>query len=183
MLRVDELRKAAGVQCPHQTLPTASGEKAESVDDGCGIYATRPAICRGYRCLWLQGGLEDDERPDQTGGIVDLEARGASVALMIAETEPGSFDASEGLQRIVARYREEMPVRVIAFGNEADPDRPFRVFEANGVERRVDGEWVETLRDGISVGRARQPWAERLARRLAIRWRRKKVARLLDPEI
>ncbi|MEE8167216.1 MAG: hypothetical protein V3T64_16740 [Myxococcota bacterium] len=56
LLRVDELHKVAGEDCIHQR-GTA----------GCGIYETRPPICRGYRCLWLQGGLEDDERPDRTG--------------------------------------------------------------------------------------------------------------------
>ena len=77
VLRVDELGKAAGRDCVHQR-----GER------GCGIHATRPTICRAYRCLWLQGGLEEDERPDRTGGVVDLETTGVGLRLAIREVRP-----------------------------------------------------------------------------------------------
>lgn len=160
VLRVDPLAKPAGVDCVHQC-----GER------GCGIYATRPPICRDYRCLWLQGGLRDDERPDRTGGIVDLESVGIGVRLGIREVRRGAFDASPALQAIAARYRDQMPVRISDAEDVMNPDRPFRVLLADGVEHRVTGDRIDVHRDGVLIERRRLPWAERLARRVANTWR------------
>ena len=62
---------------------------------------------------------------------------------------------------------------VVAAGAVEDPDRPFRVLLADGVEQRVEGERIEIHRDGALVERRRLPWAERLARRFSIWWRRR----------
>ncbi len=166
VLRVDELAKAAGRDCRHQRG-----------SDGCGIYSTRPSICRGYKCLWLQGGLEEDERPDATGGIVDLESRGTGVGLVIREISVGAFEKSPALQTIARRYREEMPVRIIDTDDLMNPDRPFRVLAANETEYRVCGEWTELYRQGKFVSRRRLGWAERLARRVGIAWRLRRMRR------
>ena len=167
MLRVDELAKPAGQDCPHQRGV-----------EGCGIYQTRPPICRGYQCLWLQGGLEDAERPDRTGGIIDLEGRGTGVQLGIREIRPGAFDASPALQAIAERYREQMPVRISDTEDVMNPDRPFRVLLASGVEHRVAGEWSEVFEDGAFRERRRLGWAERLARRVGIWWRMRGLDRV-----
>jgi Fe-S-cluster containining protein len=161
ILRVDELAKPAGRDCVHQRGPR-----------GCAIHATRPAICRAYRCLWLQGGLEDGERPDATGGIVDLETTGVGLRLAIREVRPGVFDASPVLQAIAERYRSSMPVRITDTADPMDPDRPFRVLLAEGVEQRVAGEQVDVFRDGLLVESLRLPWLERIARRVGQAWRR-----------
>ncbi len=161
VLRVDELAKPAGHDCVHQ--------RGRS---GCAIHSTRPSICRGYRCLWLQGGLEDDERPDATGGIVDLETTGVGLRLAIREARPGSFDASPALQSIAERFRASMPVRITDTGDVGDPDRPFRVLLADGVEQRVAGLRIEVWREGRLVERLGQSLLERAARRVAILGRR-----------
>ena len=161
VLRVDELAKPAGIDCVHQR-----GER------GCGIHASRPEICRRYACLWLQGGLEDDERPDATGGIVDLEAVGPDVRLGIREIERGAFDRSPALQAIAERYRSEMPVRITDAEDVMNPDRPFRVLLADGIEQRLAGDQIEVLRDGVLVEQRVLPWAERFGRRVSILIRR-----------
>lgn len=160
ILRVDELGKPAGRDCVHQRGT-----------EGCGIHATRPPICRAYRCLWLQGGLEDDERPDRTGGIVDLETMGVGLRLAIREARPGAFDASPALRAIAERYRGSMPVRITDVGDPLDPDRPFRVLLADGVEQRIAGTRVEVFRGGQLVETRRLMGLERWARWLALRWR------------
>jgi Fe-S-cluster containining protein len=166
---VDELAKPAGRDCVHQRGGSA----------GCGIYDSRPPICRGYKCLWLQGGLEDDERPDRTGGIVDLEPRGTGVQLGIREVRRGAFDDSPMLQAIADRYREEMPVRISDTADLMNPDRPFRVLMAKGVEHHVEGEWSHVFQDGVLVADERLGWAERCARRLGIWWRMRRLRRTL----
>ena len=198
LLRVDELDKRAGADCIHQRpafasalVDVATRGPADSPDDlpgdspehavGCGIYETRPPICRGYRCLWLQGGLEDDERPDRTGGLVDLEPTGLGVRLAIRESRRGIFDDSPALQSIAERYREQMPVRISDAEDVSNPDRPFRVLLADGLEHRVQGERVEIRRHGVVVGNRRLPWAERWARRLLNGWRARGLARGTPP--
>lgn len=170
ILRVDPLGKAAGVDCEHQR-----GER------GCGIYETRPPICRAYRCLWLQGGLEDDERPDRTGGIVDLETVGIGLRLRIREVREGAFDESPALQEIAERYRSEMPVRITDTVDVLDPDRPFRVLLADGLEQRVAGDRIEVYREGVLIEQRKLPWAERIARRVSNRWRNHRLRRVSSP--
>ena len=142
------------------------------------IHATRPPICRGYHCLWLQGGLEDDERPDRTGGIVDLEAVGAGVQLSIREIHPGAFDRSPMLQSIADRHRSQMPVRITDTADLENPDRPFRVLLADGIEQRVEGERIEIFEGGVLRETRRLPWLERMARRLSV-WRRRRALQRL----
>lgn len=38
-------------------------------DRGCGNYVHRPGSCRDYQCLWLQGFLDENDRPDKLGVI------------------------------------------------------------------------------------------------------------------
>jgi len=202
ILRVDELAKRAGDDCVHQrrsepgraaavgAVGNGVGKDAgkdagrataaparDATLGGCAIYETRPPICRSYRCLWLQGGLQDDERPDRTGGIVDLETTGVGLRLAIREAWRGAFDASPALQSIAARYREQMPVRISDAEDVMNPDRPFRVLLAGGVEHRVEGERIDIRHEGRLVERRRLPWAERWARRLANGWRERRLAR------
>lgn len=59
---VPEIGKKSGVWC-------------EFCDPGkgCGIYEKRPAECRDFRCMWLNGGVGgEDARPDKLGFIVDI---------------------------------------------------------------------------------------------------------------
>ena len=59
VLDIPRLAKPAGVRCHNLT------------DQGCGIYDRRPMTpCRDFACAWLQGFLEDDDRPDKSGAII-----------------------------------------------------------------------------------------------------------------
>lgn len=160
VLRVDELGKRAGDDCVHQ-----QGAR------GCGIYEDRPEICRAYQCLWRQGGLEEDERPDATGGIVDLETVGVGLRLGIRMRKLDDFDAASKLHAIAERYRSEMPIRISDAEDVMNPDRPFRVLLPEGMEHRVFGERIDVYRSGVLVEEKILPWAERWVRRMSIWWR------------
>ena len=41
-------------------------------ETGCKIYDKRPAMCKGFFCLWQGGAGEEDERPDRLGAIFAL---------------------------------------------------------------------------------------------------------------
>ena len=184
VLRVDELEKPAGTNCRHQLgvrvggpdeAAPADASQPDPAAGGCGIYHDRPSICRAYQCLWRQGGLEDDERPDETGGIVDLETIGIGLRLGIRMRSIEAFDDSPKLQAIAERYRSEMSIRITDSRDVTNPDRPFRVLLPEGIEHRVFGERIEVYRDGVQTEEKSLPWAERFGRRVVIWWRRRKL--------
>jgi hypothetical protein len=75
LLRVDELEKPAGVPCPK----LRRGGK-------CGIYETRPGICRGYMCAWLTGFAPREDRPDRVGYVASFaydEENGFPVVVLV----------------------------------------------------------------------------------------------------
>lgn len=59
LLYVNDLQKPAGTSCKHCT------------SKGCGIYATRPAVCREWFCGWRRvAGLAEELRPDRSGILI-----------------------------------------------------------------------------------------------------------------
>lgn len=165
VLRVDALRKLGGTPCIHQR---AGG--------GCGIHPTRPGICRDYQCLWLRGGLEDADRPDRLGAVLDVVGDGGTAWLEIREAEPGAFARSPRLRAIAEEFRSSLPVRISDVARVLDAERPFRVLLAGGEERRVEGEWTTVVRPGQPDARLRLPRLERWLRRARLAWRRRRIA-------
>jgi len=71
-----EIQKLSGARCRHCT----SG--------GCGIYETRPPVCRSFYCAWRTVDIfSDDWRPDKSGVLPYVETEGISDA----------FDLSTGI--------------------------------------------------------------------------------------
>src|SRR5438132_100694 len=62
------------------------------VEVGCGIYPTRPARCRAYRCAWHLGILGErvDRRPDHCGALFQFENDQGKWFLGIYEMIPGA---------------------------------------------------------------------------------------------
>ncbi len=161
VLRVDALRKLGGVACAQLVSETG----------GCGIYDDRPRICRSYRCLWLQGGLEEEDRPDRLGAVLDLVSEAGTPRLAVRELEPGASDAKPRLRAIIERYREGVPVRISDVRDVMNPDAPFRVLLPGNEEHRVAGDVREIWREGRRVETRRLPLIERVARSLIARFR------------
>jgi hypothetical protein len=168
VLRVDALSKLGGRNCVHQ----------DADGPGCAIHEERPQICRAYHCLWLQGGLELDERPDRLGAVIDVRAEGPTTRLEIREARAGVFDASPALQAIAERFRVSMPVRITDVEDVMDPDRPYRVLLPGGEAQHVAGEWTEIHRPGRPVERRRLPLLERWLRRGLLGWKRRRMRAL-----
>ena len=166
---MDELGKLGGTPCP----------KLRPGGDGCSIHATRPAICRDYHCLWRRGGLDEADRPDRLGAVLDVTSEGGSPFLAVREARTGAFETSQRLRAIAERYRESMPVRVTSAEDVMNPDRPYRVLLPGGEERRVEGERVSLYRDGRLMEERRMPWLERAFRRLRLGVEARRVRRML----
>src|SRR6185312_2632272 len=74
---VPDLGKPFFARCSHLT-------------DKCGIYETRPEMCRAYRCAWHLGILGErvDRRPDHSGVLFQFEYLGGYWHLGIYEVIP-----------------------------------------------------------------------------------------------
>lgn len=166
---MDELAKRGGTPCP-QLRPAPAAP-------GCGIHATRPGVCRAYRCLWLTGAFEDDDRPDRLGAVLDVATEGGVTRLRVHQARPGVYEASPRLREIVAGYREAMPVRLSDVSRAGDAAAPVRELGPGDGEVRVEGDHWIRLEGGREVERRRLPWLERTLRRLAIAVRRFRLRR------
>jgi hypothetical protein len=61
-----EIQKLSGAACRHCT-------------GGCGIYETRPPVCRSYFCAWRTVDIfGEDWRPDRSGVLAYVETEGIS---------------------------------------------------------------------------------------------------------
>jgi len=157
VLRVDELAKLGGQRCVHQQ-PAG----------GCAVHASRPAVCRAYRCAWLGGAFGDEDRPDRLGAVLDLVARGPMVHLVVRQADPQALDRSARLRAIVSETRRSMPVEIRDVDDVLDPDRPWRLLRAEE-ELELAGDEVRVLREGRVVSRRRAAWPARVLRRIAQR--------------
>lgn len=166
VLRVDELAKLGGRSCLHQL---AQG--------GCAVHASRPGICRAYRCAWLGGAFEDGDRPDRLGAVLDLVPRGPVIHLVVRQADGRALERSPRLGEIVEETRASMPVEIRDVDNVLDGDRPYRILVAQGEERRIEGEHVRVLRDGRLVEELRAPWLERQVRRIVQHLRGRRLRR------
>lgn len=161
VLRVDALKKLGGVACTH--LHSETG--------GCGIYQERPRICRSYRCLWLQGGLDEEDRPDRIGAVLDLVTEAGVPRLAVRELTSGSANENPRLRAIIERYRAGLPVRISDVRDVMNPQAAFRVLLPANEEHRVAGDVREVWRDGQRVETRKLSWTERVARILITRFR------------
>lgn len=132
---VEHLNKPTGVWCPYVC------------DAGCGIYSLRPVECRGFKCIWLDGHLGEDDRPDLLG-VVFYEERtfDGELIVTVSESYPGAAN-SERVKGLI-RWILEMKVPVVVRNHQTvtranwdgrtvrlqvDPEDPLKV---NVVKRR-----------------------------------------------
>jgi len=98
---IEELAKPAFSECAHEC------------SSGCGAYAERPPSCRDFRCLWLDGHLTEDDRPDKLGVIfTTTHDDQVGVHPLIVEAKPRGAE-SDAVRNAVTRLTEKSPVLVL----------------------------------------------------------------------
>lgn len=134
VLGIPEIQKPAGQPCPHEC------------PGGCSIYASRPKPCQDYECLWRQGLMGDEMRPDRSGIVVDAPA---SRILFVREVWPEASQApqvQEHMRRWVISgfgvlvYKHAGGYRLLA----RDKSTVKRTFAALGVQGRIGSMREET---------------------------------------
>ncbi|MBS0297922.1 MAG: YkgJ family cysteine cluster protein [Proteobacteria bacterium] len=79
LLQIDELQKPEGVACVH----VREG-------GGCGIYETRPGVCRAFYCLWMQHPAFDEGwKPN----VCHFLLRQVDAKLLVVDVDPAYPDA------------------------------------------------------------------------------------------
>ena len=92
----------------HRTVSPAWEACPHECAGGCAVYATRPAECRSYACLYRSGALVGDERrrPDNLGLIFEAgRSAGVGDYLVAWEVAAGSagWPQADWLVRQLAR--------------------------------------------------------------------------------
>lgn len=113
-VRDENLSKTAFTDCPHlkkdQAGPGAGG--------CCGIYETRPEVCRTFVCMWREGLLDGDERrrPDQLGLYFNLaEYAKGQPAVMAWELWEGAARDHPG-RWVLDFLKRKLPVMIYFYG-------------------------------------------------------------------
>lgn len=100
---VHELGKPTFAPCEH----IRAGEHGS-----CGVYETRPPSCRDFSCLWLQGQLEEEHRPDKVGIVfatADLEED--LTVLLAYVNKPGADKSGSGAELLMS-LASQVPVGI-----------------------------------------------------------------------
>lgn len=131
-IEAPELSKPGMHHCKHQSLPGPEETNLLYYTGGngcenCGVYGTleRPAVCAGYKCGWLVGLGNDEDRPDRSLILIDVDSeRHIGNALEAKPLADGQQDTDAGratIRRmsrdankpaIVLNFRERCIVRI-----------------------------------------------------------------------
>ena len=83
VLGVDEINKPHMKKCEH-----------EKTHKGCSIYATKPAQCSNFMCLWKMGFGARKDAPDQIGIVVDVYQNDSDESVLrVSEVWKGALAA------------------------------------------------------------------------------------------
>jgi hypothetical protein len=119
--------------------------------------------------------LEEDDRPDRLGAVLDLMSDGGAVRLVIRQERDDAFDRSPRLRQIAGEYRTSMPVHVNHVDDVLDADRGYRVLTSDD-EQHIEGERVRVFREGRLVEERRMPWLERSVRKISLWIQRRRLS-------
>jgi hypothetical protein len=116
-LAVYQLGKPVGQWCPHC-----------EINRGCTIYSTRPQECAAFECLWLQGLLPEQDRPDRLHAVFFLEPAsadpGAPLIVVVSESYPGAATRRPRIASIIAQYLKRGQTVVVRNAEYVETHRP-----------------------------------------------------------
>ena len=153
-LTIDDpaLRKIQGYRCPHS-----------APDKRCGIYATRPQMCRAFFCGWLQyGWVRETLRPDTSGVLIRphyLVSQSAGTqrpGIMVALLTDAALKAEGLAETIAAAVFADVPVFLHIPGPPGHTAAEARIDEVlrPAVLARDKAAVLDILRRARAKGRA-----------------------------
>ena len=119
VLEIEEFKKTAGKLCEHCV---GSG--------GCGVYDTRPQVCRDYHCDWKEDrGLSSQMRPDKVGALLMEDADSDEYHAVCDPEKPMAWRNPLGFRYLVDLAKDGQIVKAKA------GLRAWRIY--------ADGHWQE----------------------------------------
>lgn len=114
----EEIKHEAHVDCPRL------------VDNRCSDYEARPATCRNYRCLWLEGFGDDVlDRPDQLGVLMHITPEEMTKnVISVVEIREGALDEGTRARATVKEMGFQVPVVTVRLNGKRDAYFPARLI-------------------------------------------------------
>lgn len=116
---VPDLAKPAGRWCPH----VAQGK-------GCGIHATRPAVCRAFDCQWLLNtDLGPEWKPERSKFVLSIYPGSNSLVVTVDPATPTAWRSEAflpSLRRWAAAALAEGDQVLVFVGDHATAILPDR---------------------------------------------------------
>lgn len=105
---VETVKKPMFARCEHQCAL------------GCGIYESRPAECRNFQCLWLQGHFGKHHRPDKCGIMLDIsnEPEGRRIVALQTASNKASLDDVVSMVRSLPPHLRDIPIKAVTYGTK-----------------------------------------------------------------
>ena len=113
---IEELNKPDGEWCP-DCIP----------GKGCGVYETRPQICRGFHCFFLLSDLSEEWRPSHCKFMVSTLMDGA-VAISVDAARPDAWK-KEPYFSMIRQWSKEATRVVVFVGLRAIAVYPEKIEE------------------------------------------------------
>jgi hypothetical protein len=96
---IQEVNKPDGQWCQHCSTRTK-----------CDIYATRPAVCADYYCVYMLGDLSEDWRPTKSKLMVSAMLDG-SLTISVDASRPDAWK-KEPYFSLIRQWSGQRPVKV-----------------------------------------------------------------------
>ncbi|RTL06409.1 hypothetical protein EKK58_05510 [Candidatus Dependentiae bacterium] len=106
-----------------RSLNKLPGQRCKFVgESGCKTYPNRPQECRQFYCFWRFGYMDDEDRPDKSGIVLNPRQMNDVSFLMVSESRPGAVEkyadkledlaAAQGVSIVFGNIAEQTVTRV-----------------------------------------------------------------------
>jgi hypothetical protein len=98
------------MRVPDLDPPKEAGERCKHLcSRGCRIYATRPASCRDFNCLWKQGALPEAWKPNRIG-VVFVPNEPGKKPMLLGHVDPAAPEKWRLVEADLLKVAHGLPV-------------------------------------------------------------------------
>jgi hypothetical protein len=106
---IKEINKPPLTPCHNLKEGAVEGKICQS----CSVYKDRPGACKDYFCAWLMGYGEDEDQPNRSGILMDVQITAEHGPILFSrDMWQGASEMSMG-KRAIERISEEMNLDVL----------------------------------------------------------------------
>lgn len=137
------IEKPAGVPCEHLCNAPCGN---------CGIYENRPSACKQYSCMWLDGELPVEAKPEHSGVVGEVcyvdPAGGIPGFRMITVCSRSQSELHVALKRWFDPMLNDATV-ILGFVTTVDPETPDVVMATTESYSRMQAFMADIRKNGL----------------------------------